>query len=87
MADKSPSVQDSFLNAVRKQKAAVTVFLMNGVKLQGVVTSFDNFSMLLRRDGHAQLIYKHAISTIMPVNNIQLFVPGDDPEAGKDTAE
>jgi len=86
MVDKSPSVQDSFLNAVRKQKAAVTVFLMNGVKLQGVVTSFDNFSMLLRRDGHAQLIYKHAISTIMPVNNIQLFVPGDDPEVGKEAA-
>jgi len=86
MVDKSPSVQDSFLNAVRKQKAAVTVFLMNGVKLQGVVTSFDNFSMLLRRDGHAQLIYKHAISTIMPVNNIQLFVPGDDPEADKEAA-
>jgi len=86
MSDKNPSVQDSFLNAVRKQKAPVTVFLMNGVKLQGVVTSFDNFSMLLRRDGHAQLIYKHAISTIMPVNNIQLFVPGDDVDAGKDVS-
>jgi host factor-I protein len=51
---------------------------MNGVKLQGVITSFDNFSMLLRRDGQAQLIYKHAVSTIMPVNNIQLYVPGEE---------
>lgn len=78
MTDKNPSVQDHFLNTVRKQKAAVTVFLINGVKLQGVITSFDNFSMLLRRDSHAQLIYKHAVSTIMPVNNIQLYVPGED---------
>lgn len=78
MSDKNPSVQDHFLNTVRKQKAAVTVFLVNGVKLQGVITSFDNFSMLLRRDNHAQLIYKHAVSTIMPVNNIQLYVPGED---------
>jgi len=78
MTEKNPSVQDHFLNTVRKQKAAVTVFLVNGVKLQGVITSFDNFSMLLRRDSHAQLIYKHAVSTIMPVNNIQLFVPGED---------
>jgi host factor-I protein len=77
---KNPSVQDHFLNSVRKQKAAVTVFLMNGVKLQGIVTSFDNFSMLLRRDGHAQLIYKHAISTIMPVNQISLYIPGEDAE-------
>ena len=78
MTEKNPSVQDHFLNTVRKQKAAVTVFLVNGVKLQGVITSFDNFSMLLRRDSHAQLIYKHAVSTIMPVNNIQLYVPGED---------
>jgi host factor-I protein len=84
MSDKNPSVQDHFLNSVRKQKAAVTVFLINGVKLQGIIASFDNFSMLLRRDGHAQLIYKHAVSTIMPVNNIQLFFPGEDesPESG-----
>lgn len=79
MTEKNPSVQDHFLNTVRKQKAAVTVFLVNGVKLQGVITSFDNFSMLLRRDSHAQLIYKHAVSTIMPVNNIQLYVPGEEP--------
>lgn len=78
MAEKSPSVQDHFLNTIRKQKAAVTVFLMNGVKLQGVITSFDSFSILLRRESHAQLIYKHAVSTIMPVGEIQLH----DPDGG-----
>lgn len=80
MSDKTPSIQDHFLNTVRKQKAPVTVFLMNGVKLQGVISSFDNFSMMLRRDGHPQLVYKHAISTIMPVDKIQLYVPGEEVE-------
>lgn len=67
MAGKSLSLQDQFLNAVRRSKTPVTIFLMKGVKLQGVITWFDAFSMLLRRDGGAQLLYKHAISTIMPV--------------------
>jgi host factor-I protein len=66
MADKALSLQDQFLNTVRRSKTPVTVFLMKGVKLQGVITWFDNFSMLLRRDGAGQLLYKHAISTIMP---------------------
>ena len=73
MTDKSPSVQDVFLNHIRKNKTAVTVFLVNGVKLQGIVTWFDNFSVLLRRDSHSQLVYKHAISTIMPAQPIKLF--------------
>ncbi len=73
MADKSQNVQDVFLNHVRKLKMPVTVFLVNGVKLQGVITWFDNFSMLLRRESHAQLVYKHAISTVMPMNPINLF--------------
>ena len=60
------NLQDTFLNHVRKTKTPVTIFLVNGVKLQGVVTWFDNFCVLLRRDGHSQLVYKHAISTIMP---------------------
>lgn len=72
-AEKSQNVQDVFLNHIRKNKTPVTVFLVNGVKLQGIVTWFDNFSVLLRRDGHTQLVYKHAISTIMPSNPIQLF--------------
>ena len=66
MADKSGSLQDLFLNALRRSKEPVTMFLVKGVKLQGIVTWFDNFSVLLRRDGQSQLIYKHAISTIMP---------------------
>ena len=70
--DKSRNLQEIFLNNVRKSHAAVTVFLVNGVKLQGIITWFDNFSILLRRDQHVQLVYKHAISTIMPVGPIQL---------------
>ena len=66
MADKSLSLQDQFLNSIRRSKSPVTIFLVKGVKLQGVVTWFDPFSLLLRRDGNAQLVYKHAISTIMP---------------------
>ena len=59
-------VQEDFLGDIRKNEIAVTVFLINGVKLQGVITWFDENSILLRRDGHTQLIYKHAVSTIMP---------------------
>ena len=63
---KQQSLQDAFLNLLRKHKTPVTMFLVKGVKLQGIVTWFDNFSILLRRDGQSQLVYKHAISTIMP---------------------
>ena len=69
MADRLVSLQDQFLNAVRKDKIPVTIFLMKGVKLQGVITWFDAFSMLLRRDGTAQLLYKHAVSTIVPAQS------------------
>jgi host factor-I protein len=65
-AERPQSLQDAFLNHVRKNKTPLTIFLVNGVKLQGIVTWFDNFCVLLRRDGHSQLVYKHAISTIMP---------------------
>ncbi|MEM6683086.1 MAG: RNA chaperone Hfq [Pseudomonadota bacterium] len=79
MSDKSHNLQDVFLNTVRKSKTPVTVFLVNGVKLQGVITWFDNFCVLLRRDGQAQLVYKHAISTVMPAGPISLFdEQGDD---------
>ena len=78
MAEKSNNLQDVFLNTVRKSKTPVTMFLVNGVKLQGVITWFDNFSVLLRRDGHSQLVYKHAISTVMPASPITLFEPEDD---------
>lgn len=73
MAERSQHLQDVFLNTVRKQKISLTIFLVNGVKLTGIVTSFDNFCVLLRRDGHAQLVYKHAISTIMPGQPVQMF--------------
>lgn len=83
--DKSQNVQEVFLNHLRKNKTAVTVFLVNGVKLQGIITWFDNFSVLLRRDGHTQLVYKHAISTVMPGAPIQLF-EGTKPEAAAPAA-
>ncbi len=84
-AEKTQNVQDVFLNHVRKSKTPVTVFLVNGVKLQGIITWFDNFSVLLRRDGHTQLVYKHAISTVMPGAPIQLFDPAR--ESGEASAE
>jgi len=76
--EKSQNLQDKFLNKIRKEKMSVTVFLVNGVKLQGMITWFDNFSMLLRRDSHSQLIYKHAISTIMPSAPVKLLEDEDD---------
>ena len=71
--EKAQNVQDVFLNHVRKNKTPVTVFLVNGVKLQGMITWFDNFCVLLRRDGMSQLVYKHAISTIMPGQPVSMF--------------
>ena len=73
VSDKKQNLQDVFLNSVRKAKMPVTVFLVNGVKLQGIISWFDNFCVLLRRDSHSQLVYKHAISTVMPSQPIQLF--------------
>jgi host factor-I protein len=79
--ERAQNLQDTFLNYVRKHKIPLTIFLVNGVKLQGVVTWFDNFCVLLRRDGHSQLVYKHAISTIMPGAPMALFEPTDEPAA------
>lgn len=73
MTETRQNVQDVFLNYLRKNKTPTTVFLVNGVKLQGIITWFDNFSLLLRRDSQAQLVYKHAISTVMPNGPVQLF--------------
>ena len=70
--EKSQNLQDVFLNNARRQRISVTVFLLNGIKLQGFITWFDNYSILLKRDGHIQLIYKHAVSTIMPATTIDL---------------
>jgi host factor-I protein len=87
MAGKPLSVQDHFLNALRRAKSPVTIFLVKGVKLQGVVTWFDSFSMLLRREGNSQLVYKHAISTIMPSSSPAGFtVPAPATAANADGA-
>lgn len=80
--EKPQNLQDAFLNHVRKNKVPLTIFLVNGVKLQGVITWFDNFCLLLRRDSQSQLVYKHAISTIMPSVPVQLFDSSEQDEAG-----
>ncbi|HEX2803645.1 MAG TPA: RNA chaperone Hfq [Sphingomicrobium sp.] len=72
MAGKPASLQDRFLNSARKSKAPVTLFLLKGVKLQGVITWFDPYSLLLRRDGQSQLVYKHSVSTVMPTRSLDL---------------
>ena len=72
MMEKSNNLQDVFLNQIRKQHVSVTVFLVNGVKLQGIISWFDNYCVLLKREGHIQLIYKHAVSTIMPSTAVDL---------------
>ncbi|HEX3676470.1 MAG TPA: RNA chaperone Hfq [Sphingomicrobium sp.] len=80
MAARSLSLQDHFLNSVRRAKLPATIFLVKGVKLQGVITWFDAFSLLLRREGSSQLVYKHAISTIMPAEpppDLVITTPGD----------
>ena len=71
---KTENLQETFLNQLRKDKSSVTVFLINGVKLQGIITWFDNFSILLKRDSHIQLVYKHSISTIMPSDSISIGI-------------
>ena len=76
MPDKPLSLQDQFLNSVRRSKSPAIVFLVKGVKLQGVITWFDAFSLLLRRESSSQLVYKHAISTIMPQRS-----PSDLPQS------
>jgi host factor-I protein len=81
-AEKTQNLQDTFLNYVRKNKTPLTIFLINGVKLQGIVSWFDNFCVLLRRDGHSQLVYKHAISTIMPGGPVNLNEQDGESGAG-----
>jgi len=82
-APKGQNLQDQFLNLLRKGKTPVTMFLVKGVKLQGIVTWFDNFSLLLRRDGQSQLVYKHAVSTIMPSQPIDARQFAPTAENGK----
>lgn len=84
-ASKGQNLQDQFLNLLRKKKIPVTMFLVKGVKLQGIVTWFDNFSILLRRDGQSQLVYKHAVSTIMPSQPVDAEQFGSSGEGSKKT--
>lgn len=84
-AGKGQNLQDQFLNLLRKNKTPVTMFLVKGVKLQGIVTWFDNFSILLRRDGQSQLVYKHAISTIMPSMPVDVRQFSMNSDSGKKT--
>ena len=83
MSEKAQTVQDVFLTHLRERKTPVTIFLINGIKLQGVIDWFDKFSMVLRRDGHSQLVYKSTISTIVPMMAVQLFDGERSPPQGK----
>lgn len=81
-SEKSQNVQDVFLNTLRKKKMPVTVFLSSGVKLQGNITGFDNFCIVLRRGPQVQLVYKHTIATVVPSGNLSLY---EEDGAGDDT--
>jgi host factor-I protein len=76
MSGKGQSLQDPYLNALRKERVPVSIFLVNGIKLQGQIESFDNFVVLLR-NSVSQMIYKHAISTVVPARNVRLGPPQD----------
>lgn len=69
---KTQNLQDTFLNYIRREKIPVTLFLMNGFQLRGVVRSFDSFVVLIDADGRQQMIYKHAISTVAPARPVSL---------------
>ncbi|MBS3744629.1 MAG: RNA chaperone Hfq [Wenzhouxiangellaceae bacterium] len=77
MSGKGQSLQDPYLNALRKERVPVSVFLVNGIKLQGQIESFDNFVVLLK-NSVSQMIYKHAISTIVPARNVRIAPPQEE---------
>jgi host factor-I protein len=82
-SDSTRNLQEVFLNHLQEHKVPVTIFLVNGVKLQGYITHIDRFGVALMRDSHTQLIYKHAISSISPLTAIQLF-DGSEDSVGSD---
>jgi len=86
-SEKSQNIQDVFLNTLRKEKVPVTIFLTSGVKLQGNISGFDNFCVVLRRSPQVQLVYKHAIATVVPATNISLYKGEDEGDAGDTAAE
>lgn len=86
MATDRQNLQDAFLNTLRKSHGSVTIFLVSGVKLTGYLTSFDNYCVMLKRDNHSQLVYKHSISTIVPTEPISLY-PSDTSNQQEDLRE
>lgn len=82
---KNINLQDVFLNAARKDKRPVTIYLMNGFQFRGIVKGFDNFTIVLDNEGKQSLVYKHAVSTIIPTRSVNLFDAGED--EGKETEE
>jgi host factor-I protein len=86
-SEKSQNIQDVFLNTLRKEKVPVTIFLTSGVKLQGNISGFDNFCVVLRRSPQVQLVYKHAIATVVPATNISLYKGEDEGEGDAGAAE
>jgi host factor-I protein len=78
---KGQMLQEPYLNALRKEQVPVSIFLVNGIKLQGQIESFDQFVVLLKNNV-SQMVYKHAISTIVPARNVQVDTPHDDEESG-----
>ena len=85
MSEKTQTVQEVFLTHLRERKMPVTIFLMSGIKLQGIVDWFDSFSLVLRRDRQSQLVYKSTISTIVPMMPVQLFDSERSPQRGRAT--
>ncbi len=84
---KGQSLQDPFLNALRRERVPVSIYLVNGIKLQGTIESFDQFVVLLRNTV-SQMVYKHAISTVVPARNVRVGPgPGGQVQAGESTAE
>lgn len=71
--NKSINIQDTFLNQLRKENIPVTVFLMNGFQIRGVIKAFDNFTIIIDSEGRQQMVYKHAVSTFMPQRNVSLM--------------
>ncbi|MDR1391500.1 MAG: RNA chaperone Hfq [Holosporales bacterium] len=87
MSERIINIQDAFLNYVRKNKVSLTVFLLNGVKLNGIVSCFDQNSIVIKRDGYSQLLYKHAISTFSPHKAVNVFDSAESQQDSKDDSE
>lgn len=78
--NKPINLQDNFLNHVRKENLAVVIYLVNGFQIRGLVKGFDNFTVIIENEGKQQMVYKHAISTISPVTNVQIMLTAEKKE-------